>query len=122
MDAVSTRNLARAKFGSSHQKRRKSYPAGLPRDIRRIMEGIDVDVDELSDENIPDSKEADLLRQLAVQIISLGYRALSFKLHPDRGGSTEAMQRLNQVRTTLKCSKKSAKPFSAYQIHPHVRA
>jgi hypothetical protein len=36
------------------------------------------------------------------QVIDAGYRALAARLHPDTGGSHEAMARLNQVRDRLK--------------------
>jgi hypothetical protein len=40
--------------------------------------------------------------QLALQLIDIGYKALATKLHPDKGGSREAMSRLNQARDRLK--------------------
>lgn len=47
-------------------------------------------------------KEQQLLRKLSHQLIDIGYKVLSSKLHPDKGGSAEAMARLNQVRKLLK--------------------
>jgi hypothetical protein len=35
---------------------------------------------------------------LALQLIDIGYKVLSVKLHPDKGGSHDAMRRLNKVR------------------------
>jgi len=46
--------------------------------------------------------EVKLHRDLAEDLIDAGYRALATKLHPDRGGSKEAMARLNTVRDDLK--------------------
>ena len=46
--------------------------------------------------------EVALHRQVAIQLIDIGYRALATRLHPDRGGSKEAMSRLNRVRDELK--------------------
>jgi hypothetical protein len=46
--------------------------------------------------------ELELHRELALQLIDLGYRALATRLHPDRGGSRDAMARLNVVRDELK--------------------
>jgi hypothetical protein len=46
--------------------------------------------------------ETKLRRELAVQVIDLGYRTLATRLHPDRGGSTEAMARLNRARDVLR--------------------
>lgn len=47
-------------------------------------------------------KEAQLRRQLGVQLIDIGYKVLATRLHPDKGGSQEAMARLNKVRDILK--------------------
>lgn len=47
--------------------------------------------------------EEKLERKLALELVDIGYRALATKLHPDkRGGSKEAMARLNNVRANLK--------------------
>ena len=47
-------------------------------------------------------KEAWLRHRLGLQLIDIGYKVLATKLHPDKGGSREAMSRLNAVRDTLK--------------------
>jgi|SRR5215469_2573951 len=39
--------------------------------------------------------------QLALAVIASGYRVHAAKLHPDKGGSTEAMAQLNGVRNAL---------------------
>ena len=41
-------------------------------------------------------------RALELKIINAGYKALATKLHPDHGGSGEAMIRLNAARDRLK--------------------
>jgi hypothetical protein len=46
-------------------------------------------------------EEARLQRELSEQLFEAGYKALATKLHPNKGGSHEAMTRLNQVRTSL---------------------
>jgi hypothetical protein len=49
------------------------------------------------------AKERELERKLALKLIDIGYKVLAAQLHPDkRGGSAEAMSRLNSVRTRLK--------------------
>jgi hypothetical protein len=40
--------------------------------------------------------------KLALQLIDIGFKALATKLHPDKGGSREAMAILNKVRRVLK--------------------
>jgi hypothetical protein len=47
-------------------------------------------------------KEGKLTRQLAHQLVDIGYKVLAAKMHPDKGGSPEAMSRLNKVRKLLK--------------------
>ena len=48
-------------------------------------------------------KERAAERRLALRLIDIGYKVLSVELHPDkRGGSHEAMQRLNAVRARLR--------------------
>ena len=57
----------------------------------------DAEDDSAEPEEFPD-EEAALFREL----IEAGYRALALKLHPDRGGSTAAMQRLNALMNRLR--------------------
>jgi hypothetical protein len=47
-------------------------------------------------------KEARLRHELGSKLIDIGYKVLATKLHPDKGGSREAMVRLNKVRDILK--------------------
>ncbi len=46
--------------------------------------------------------ELALHQDLAVELVEIGYRALATRLHPDRGGTKDAMARLNRVRDELK--------------------
>jgi hypothetical protein len=46
--------------------------------------------------------EVQLHRDMALELIDVGFKALATRLHPDRGGSKEAMARLNRVRNELK--------------------
>jgi hypothetical protein len=50
------------------------------------------------------SEEREAERKLALKLIDIGYKVLAVELHPDKGGSHEAMQRLNAVREWLKNS------------------
>lgn len=69
-----------------------------------LMDAVDkIDAKRLADERHNRDTEIKLHRELALQLIELGYRALATRLHPDqRGGSKEAMSRLNTVRHELK--------------------
>ncbi len=42
-----------------------------------------------------------LHRDLALQLLDIGYKALATRLHPDRGGANDGMRRLNRVREDL---------------------
>jgi hypothetical protein len=41
-------------------------------------------------------------RDLGLRLIDIGFKILSFELHPDKGGTHDAMRRLNAVRARLK--------------------
>lgn len=71
---------------------------------RPLFEAIrGVDADHLAEERQTRNEEIQMHRDLAMQLIDLGYRALATRLHPDqRGGSKQAMSRLNTVRAELK--------------------
>ena len=61
-----------------------------------------VNVGALAREQQNKEREAQLIRNLSHQLIDIGYKVLASKLHPDKGGSPEAMARLNHVRKALK--------------------
>ncbi len=61
-----------------------------------------VDAEALAREEQSKRKERELVRELGLQLIKIGYRVLAAKLHPDKpGGSNEAMARLNKVKSIL---------------------
>jgi hypothetical protein len=71
--------------------------------LKSLFDGVDkVNVTRLADERQSRDDEIKLHRDLAAQLIDLGYRALATRLHPDAGGSRDAMTRLNTVRHELK--------------------
>jgi hypothetical protein len=49
-----------------------------------------------------DRTEMEASKKVAFRIIDTGYKILAQEFHPDKGGSTEAMARLNRVRGRLK--------------------
>lgn len=73
---------------------------GTGRTIRDFTSGVNVK--RLADERQSRDEEVKLHRDLALKLIDLGYRALATRLHPDSGGSRDAMSRLNTVRNELK--------------------
>ena len=62
----------------------------------------DVARDDFVQERQARDDEVRLHRELAEELIDIGYRTLATKLHPDRGGSKIAMTRLNRIRDELK--------------------
>lgn len=62
----------------------------------------EVDVDAFAEARQVRHDETELHRELALELIELGFKALATRLHPDHGGSEAAMRRLNRVRRELK--------------------
>jgi hypothetical protein len=67
--------------------------------VKKALGGIDVEV--LKQDALKRQEERALQRKLALSLIDIGYKVLATKLHPDKGGSEEAMARLNHVRKLL---------------------
>lgn len=61
-----------------------------------------IDVDPFKEAKQARTDEVQLHRDLALELIEIGFKALATRLHPDRGGSQDAMRRLNRVRDELK--------------------
>jgi hypothetical protein len=61
-----------------------------------------IDVDPFTEAKQARADEVQLHRDLALELIDIGFKALATRLHPDRGGSKDAMRRLNRVRDELK--------------------
>jgi len=62
----------------------------------------DLETDLYAQEQQTRADEVRLHREIALELIDVGFKALATRLHPDRGGSKEAMARLNRVRDELK--------------------
>ena len=82
------------------ERRREDRQSKQQQEFRRVLR--DVARDDFIQERQARDQEVDLHRELAQDLIDAGYRALATKLHPDRGGSKDAMARLNRVRDELK--------------------
>ena len=57
-----------------------------------------IDVETFTEAKQARADEVQLHRDLALELIDIGWKALATRLHPDRGGSHAAMRRLNRVR------------------------
>jgi hypothetical protein len=80
-------------------KTHRTGPEWLP-EMKERMERLNLE--KLSKPVTDEASREKLKRKLALDIIDIGYRALSTKLHPDKGGSREAMATLNDARDDLK--------------------
>jgi hypothetical protein len=88
---------ALANPGAAQTRReRESARKPLHEAVKRI------DVDYLAREQTSRREETQLHRDIALELIDIGFKALATRLHPDRGGSRDAMRRLNRVRDELK--------------------
>jgi hypothetical protein len=65
----------------------------------RITPGF---VDRMAQARADEEKELRLVRELTMQIIDAGYKVLAMKLHPDKGGDTDAMSRLTRSKNRIK--------------------
>lgn len=81
---------------------RPIFPPTTNQQIKETLKQVDVEFLNTRRDEIKRADERDAQRQLALQLIDIGYKALASKLHPDKGGSREAMSRLNSVRDRLK--------------------
>ena len=61
----------------------------------------DLDAELFAQEQQTEQNEIALHRELATELVDVGYKALATRLHPDRGGSKDAMVRLKRVRDEL---------------------
>ena len=71
--------------------------------LKALFDNVEkVNVGRLAEERQSRDDEIKLHREMARKLIDLGYRAMATRLHPDQGGSRDAMSRLNTVRDELK--------------------
>jgi hypothetical protein len=88
----------------SHAKgdARSHHEPGWTGPVKDVLKNLRMENLNLRKHDLSVDKEERLERQLALQLIEIGYKVLVIKLHPDKGGSHDAMQRLNRVRARLK--------------------
>ncbi len=87
-----------------HTERARSR-AKRDKGFKSVLRELETDL--YAQEQQTRTDEQQLHRDLAVELIDIGFKALATRLHPDRGGSKEAMARLNRVRDELKGVAKS---------------
>jgi len=82
----------------------KNYgkPASWQTDIRDNVARARQEAARLQEESLSRAQEREAEKRLALRLIDIGYKVLAKELHPDRGGTKDAMVRLGKVRTRLK--------------------
>lgn len=81
-----------------HQGHRPDWTHG----VKDVLKNLQTENFNLDQHDISVAKENKLVRELGMKLIDIGYKVLAVQLHPDKGGSSEAMQRLNTVRAKLR--------------------
>jgi hypothetical protein len=82
----------------------KPRPQPWHEPVKETLEKVDVERLNRGKAEMKRAEEREAERRLALQLIDIGYKALATKLHPDKGGSRDAMTRLNRVRDRLRQS------------------
>src|SRR5262245_15950757 len=96
-------NAALKAAGDKGYMPNKPRPQDWHNPIKETLNGVDIETLNRQKDALTRAQEREAQRKLALQLIDIGYKALATKLHPDKkGGSREAMTRLNQVRDRLK--------------------
>jgi hypothetical protein len=84
------------------EKQKKSRKRKWAGDIREKVKRARAEAAALEREKLTRKQQREMERKLAIRLIDIGYKILSVELHPDKGGSHEAMLALNAVRARLK--------------------
>jgi hypothetical protein len=98
-DGLRPRNLNEVR---GDHRRFGHTPTTFGEDIRRDTEQAREQMKRFLEAERDRAAERDAERKLGLKMVSIGFKALSKELHPDKmGGSKEAMQRLNAERDRL---------------------
>ena len=76
-------------------------PAAWDEPVKKTMDDPEL-IERIRRDTQSKLKESRLVRELGLKLIDIGYKVLSTKVHPDKGGNHDAMRRLNHVRDLLK--------------------
>lgn len=75
---------------------------GWHEDVKESIDRAKREAERIQRENLTRQQEREAEQKLALRLIEIGFKVLAKELHPDRGGSRDAMTRLNRVRDRLK--------------------
>jgi hypothetical protein len=83
--------------------KRTSHEPPWSEHVKREVKEVKQNIPRLREIAADREREHQLKHELGIRLINIGYTVLAKELHPDRkGGSHEAMARLNEVRNILK--------------------
>jgi len=77
-------------------------PASWREDVKNNIDRARAEAQRIQNENLSRQQERDADRKLALKLIDIGFKVLAKELHPDKGGTRDAMSRLSRVRDRLK--------------------
>lgn len=109
-----TQNSAATEFDSLKDFRRRHLGHDVPtsggglrqpswrESVNENIERARREAERLRQEDLTRRQERAAENALALRLIDIGFKILSKELHPDKGGSRDAMARLNRVRDRLK--------------------
>ncbi len=93
-------------FQRSHLGHNRPSSARVARDWHPDVDAAaaraKADAERIRDAELTRQQERAAEQTLALRLIEIGYKVLAKELHPDKGGSRDAMARLNRVRDRLK--------------------
>jgi hypothetical protein len=98
LDDFRRRHLGHERIPGSQRDTWRSDVSDLAAKARTSQQRIE----NLNEDRITRQQEREAERALALKLIDIGYKVLAKELHPDKGGSRGAMQRLVVVRDRLK--------------------
>jgi len=96
------RSVGQSPRGHHGYQPREQNPNDWRPQIDDIADRARRDADRIRDEELTRVQEREAQRTLALRLIDIGYKVLAKELHPDAGGSKDAMARLHIVRDRLK--------------------
>jgi hypothetical protein len=98
-----------ADFQRKHlgQERRQTvYPSAAQKDwqepVKESIEQARRQAERIAEANLSAVREREELNKLCLRAFDIGFKVLSKELHPDKGGSQDAMSRLNEARKLVK--------------------
>lgn len=99
----SLRHYQRATGRSTEPTSGRSYRAPEWKEpVDNLAERARREQERLQEEEMTRRQEREAERALALKLIDIGFKVLAKELHPDKGGSREAMARLSRVRDRLR--------------------